>query len=34
MEQRELPVSWHIQDAAGAKISKWCVGGPERSEDG
>jgi hypothetical protein len=34
MEQRELPVCRHIQHAAGTKISKWCVGGPERSEDG
>jgi hypothetical protein len=34
MEQRELPICWHIQDAAGTKISEWCVRGPEGPEDG
>jgi len=33
VEKRELPIFGHIQDYAGAKVSEWCIGGPERSEN-
>jgi len=34
VEQRELPIFWHVLDDGGAKIPEWCFRRPERSKNG